>query len=1019
MTFTFTKISDYKVLLFPDNILKKENVVGRLISDIDEDSWLDQVQIIGWMYQFYIQTPKDDLIHAKKQYKKNDIPFVTQLFTPDWIVKYMVENTLGKMYVDIHPDTRLYLNWEYFITSNQPRDGKLVSDLKSIKFIDPCMGSGHILVYAFDVFMQIYKSEGWSERDAAISILRNNIYGLDIDERAYQLAYFGLMMKARSYNRNIFKKNIMPNICSIHESNDFNDELLVYFESNSQLAKQIIETFRDAKEFGSFINLNLTNEDLVLIENQLNSIKEKAINGNLIEQIDCNEIIDKFVPLLKQARIMAEKFEITVTNPPYLNTSLMPPKVKKYINNYYANFKSDMFAVFINKCIRMTKTNGYIGLLSPYVWMFISSFEPLRNYVLSNTCIDSLIQLEYNAFEAACVPVATYTFKKTKNIYSGDYVKLSDFKGAENQPLKYLYAVKNNDCNYRFNIHQSNFKKIPGSPIGYWLSSRVYSTFDEELKIHNIGETKTGMGTSDNARFVRLWFEVSNTKVYYNCKGLLEAKQSGMKWFPYNKGGEFRRWYGNFNYLVNWENDGKEIKEFAASLYKSYTRTIKNINYYFIPCLAWSDISSSYFSMRKVPAGFIFDGVSPSLYSKTHEDYLLAFLNSKVAQLYLDLLAPTIHYNSGSVSNIPLIIKEDADRIKNLALINSNLSKEDWNSVENSWDFKVHPLIKWSKDLWDVTAIGATIHKYYGKHISVNSPLELCYLLWQGECNERFNKLKSNEEELNKLFIDIYGLQNELDPYIEDKDVTVKKADLTRDIKSFISYAVGCMFGRYSLDTEGLVYAGGEWDNSKYSSFIPDSDNIIPICDDEYFTDDIVGRFVEFIKVVYGEDTLEENLKFIASALGGKGTPREVLRNYFLNDFFKDHCNTYQVTGSGKRPIYWLFDSGKKNGFKALIYIHRYTPDLIARMRTQYIHEQQSRYRNQIEMLEKQVEGDVSTSERVKLQKQLKKFKEQDEELRVYEEKIHHWADKMEPMDLDDGVKANYAKFQELLAKIK
>lgn len=439
---------------------------------------------------------------------------------------------------------------------------------------------------------------------------------------------------------------------------------------------------------------------------------------------------------------------------------------------------------------------------------------------------------------------------------------------------------------------------------------------------------------------------------------------------------------------------------------------------YFKNLISWSAVSSSSFSCRYNKCGALFDSGGSSLHVKNHEKYILALLNSKVGAYSLNITNPTINFQPGDIAGIPLCIKNE-NLIDSYVFQNIQISNDEWNSFETSWDFEVHPLVRLFSCLWDASSVGASIMSYYGHYVKSSCPLETCFLLWQGECNDRFNQLKANEEELNRIFIDIYGLQDELTSEVEDKDVTVRKADLVRDIKSFISYAVGCMFGRYSLDVEGLAYAGGEWDSSKYSTFIPDADDIIPICDEEYFEDDIVSRFIEFVSVVYGSDTLEENLKFIADALGGKGTPREVLRNYFLNDFFKDHCNTYQVTGSGKRPIYWLFDSGKKNGFKALVYIHRYTPDLIARMRTGYIHPQQARYRTQIELLQEQIDMAGSTSEKVKLSKQLKKINEQLLELNKYEEIVHHWADKMEPMDLDDGVKVNYAKFQELLAKIK
>lgn len=984
----FETIHDYKVILFPENLLRNESVLGKLVMDIDEDSWLDQVQIIGWLYQYYIASPKDELIHAKKQYRKSDVSFVTQLFTPDWIVKYMVENTLGRMWHYGHPDSTIYTKWNYYLedTYQEDLDGILqqvknkYSSFKpeDIKFMDPAMGSGHILVYAFEIFMEMYCNYGYSERDAAELILLNNLYGLDIDNRAYQLAYFALLMKARQYNRRILTKGISPNIYTIEESNNL--DMYLFEDIDKDLGPKLYHAFYDAKEYGSILNFDFTQHELDLL-------KAKIDNHNYGLFENDREILVKLHAI---AELMTSKYDVICTNPPYMSSSLMPKKTKEYVAKYYKDYSGDMFSVFFIRCNELLKNNGQLGFLAPYVWMFISTYEKLRYYIINNLKISSLVQLEYNAFEAACVPVASYTFLKTKFDFKGQYVKLSAFPGFQNQEPKFLEAVNNSDCKYRYSTACSNFLRIPGFPIGYWLKNMAM--FDED-KLSSHIDARIGMVSGDNNRFLRLWTEVSFEKIEKGALPFFDPKKK--KWYPLQKGGDYRLWYGNNSYVVNWENDGYELKN------DNYQGTrVRSHNYngsqQFKDGITWNSITSSRFQCRYSPVGFTFDAAGPlcEVLDKDELNYILGFLSSKVATFLFDIINPTLNFPSGYLGKLPLIIKEK-DVIDEKVSENISISKIDWDNFETSWDFKKHPLIRKKKYVKDA------------------------YIEWEIESKSRFDKLKANEESINNSFIHTYGLQEDLSSNVEDKFVTVRKADVNRDIKSFISYAVGCMFGRYSLDVEGLAYAGGEWDNSKYSSFIPDVDNIIPICDDEYFEDDIVGRFIEFVKVVYGEETLNENLEFIAEALGGKGTPREILRNYFLNDFFKDHCATYQVTGSGKRPIYWLFDSGKKNGFKALIYIHRYTPDLIARMRTQYIHEQQARYRNQIEMLERQIDGDISTSERVRLNKQLKKFKEQDEELRKYEEKIHHWADRMEPMDLDDGVKANYAKFQELLAKIK
>lgn len=989
----FTSIKDYKTLLFPDNLLKEDSVLAKLITDIDEDSWTDQVQIIGWLYQYYIQMPKDELIHAKKQYRNDDVPFVTQLFTPDWIVRYLVENTLGNYYVRKNPNTDLINDWKYFIKNNSTENS--LKKIGDIKFIDPCMGSGHILVYAFDLLMSFYQENGYAPRNAAELILKNNLYGFDIDERAYQLAYFSLMMKARQYNRRILSSKIKPNIYCIRNTEIESDLYDYLISKNAEIETTLINfrsIFDDANTYGSLLNVaTLNNEEIENLESELTDVINNS-NANLEEMLFQLDIKDHLLPSLRIARLLQSKYDFVVTNPPYLSSSLMPNELKNFVQSNYKDAKSDLFAVFIKKCIELSNASGYIGMLTPYVWMFISSYESLRHYILQNTNISGLIQLEYNAFEAACVPVATFILHNTDEKYKGNYIKLSDFKGAENQAPKTIEAIQNHNCGYYYETQQNNFSKIPGSPIAYWVKGKTIEVFQNH-SISKYGTTSKGIITGDNLQFLRLWYEVDKVKISFDTKTYLECETNDYIWYPCNKGGEYRKWYGNNNYLINWQHNGELVMQKGQ-------RKIRNCQdysdkYKFIESITWTSLSSSDSSFRYSNHALSESAGMTLFIKKSMLFNTLAFLNSKIATYLINLLNPTLNVTAGLIANLP-VKNIDDHNIKNICQINIKASKGDWDSFETSWDFTVHPLVK--------------------NHVSTISE---AYSLWDKECNERFNQLKANEEELNRIFIDIYGLQDELDPYVEDKNVTVRKADLVRDVKSFISYAVGCMFGRYSLDVEGFAYAGGEWHDSKYTTFIPDADDIIPICDEEYFEDDIVSRFIEFVSVVYGSDTLEENLKFISDALGGKGNPRDVLRNYFLNDFFKDHCNTYQVTGSGKRPIYWLFDSGKKNGFKALVYIHRYAPDLIARMRTGYIHPQQARYRTQVELLQSQIDDASSTSERVKLSKQLKKINEQLLELNKYEEVVHHWADKMEPMDLDDGVKANYAKFQELLAKIK
>lgn len=993
----FASISDYKSLLMPNNLLREDSIIGKMITDIDEDSWNDQVQIIGWLYQYYNSELKD-IVMKKKNYTKDDIPAATQLFTPDWIVRYMTENSLGRLWLDGHPDFD-HSNWKYYLEEAE-QEPEVLEQLKKIreehaklkpediKMIDPCMGSGHILVYAFDVLMDIYRDSGYTDRNAAKSILENNIYGLEIDERAYHLAYFALMMKARSYNRRILSKNTKVNILEIREPiREFKEEYDHYLGDYAELSHYLVNVFTEAKELGSIINLSCTSEQLEELEVYLNSLKSSSMNQDMISDTEINEINELMSPLIRQAKLLVQKYDVVITNPPY-----MPPFSiqKKYVQKNYPDSKLDLFAIFIEKCHELTKKNAYQAMITMHSWMFLSSFEKLRKKLLKDNTILNMAHLGARAFEdisGEVVQTTAFVFDNT-NIkdYQSNFKRLVDYNTQDAKEKEYFRDENS------FTSSAISFSEIPGSPIAYWVSSKLFSAFQDGRPLSAVAKPCVGLQTADNGRFLRLWYEVCCSNITFDCKSCEDSIRAGTRWFPYNKGGEFRKWYGDNDYVVNWENNGYEIKNFKDEKGKLRSRP-QNTQFYFNESASWSKISSGPISFRYKPSGFIFDVAGTSIFSENNKQliYILGLCNSNVIMNVLKAMSPTLNYEVGQIATLPFIMANEHE-VNTLTNDSVRLSKEDWDSFETSWDFMIHPLVK--------------------NHVSTISK---AYFLWKKECTDRFTQLKANEEKLNEIFINIYGLQSELTPEVEEKDVTVRKADLVRDVKSFISYAVGCMFGRYSLDTEGLAYAGGEWVSKKYKTFIPDSDDIIPICDEDYFEDDIVSRFIEFVRCVYGDDTLEENLQFISDALGGNGNPRDVLRNYFLKDFFKDHCNTYQVTGSGKRPIYWQFDSGKKNGFKALVYIHRYTPDLIAKMRTGYIHPLQSQYRTQIEMLNNQIDEASSTSEKVKLQKQLKKITEQAEELGKYEEKIHHWADKMEPMDLDDGVVVNYNKFQELL----
>ena len=1033
----FEKTKNYTELLLSLSVIDQDGVVYHLIHDIPEDDFNiergGQVEIIGWLYQYYNTEPKAAAFAKNGKVTKEEIPAVTQLFTPDWIVRYMVENSLGRLWVEGHPDCGLKENWKYYL-EEAPQESEVQAKLaeirkeyaalnpEDIKLIDPCMGSGHILVYAFDVLMQIYESAGYSQRDAAKSILEHNIYGLDIDDRAYQLAYFAVMMKARQYNRRILNGENTCHVYAIQESNSINRAHLKYFgagmddieknDAKMQL-EGLLDTLTDAKEYGSILNVESYNWDLLR-----RFVAAEDTDGQIsMDSVGVEDTAEQLNRLIDIGETMARKYWVTVTNPPYAGMSKMNAKLNNFVQDNYADYKSDMFSAFVVKCSTMTLTNGFCAFLTPYVWMFIQSYEKMRKYLYANTSIETLIQFEYSAFEEATVPICTFAFRKGYIAKKGCYLRLTDFRGGmEVQRQKTLEAINNHKCGYYFEQCSDNFAKITGEPVAYWVSEKVRDAFANNPMIDDVLETRNGMSTTNNNLFLRCWFEISLLKCGLGDFTRQSAKQSQRKWFRYNKGGEFRRWFGNNDYVVNWENDGEYLKSYVAERYGSYSKEIRSEDRYFDESITWSGVTSSQTGFRYSPQGAIFDSGANGLFAQKAEivKYTLGFLNTKLVVDFVKCVNPTINTGSGTIGKLPLCIKDGEIEKVNLIVEECiENSRSDWDSFETSWDFKTHPLVEMSEGLWDATATAADMDYYYGSLPEVSCPLEVCYLLWQGQCKERFNQLKANEEELNRIFIDIYGLQEELTPEVEDKDVTVRKADLQRDIKSLLSYAVGCMFGRYSLDVEGLAYAGGEWDSSKYQSYIPDADNVIPITDEEYLDDDIVSRLCDWLKVVYGADTLEANLDYIAKALGNKGsTSREIIRNYFLNDFFKDHCQTYSVTGSGKRPIYWLFDSGKQNGFKALVYLHRYTPDTIGNLRIDYLHKMQRVYESEINRMQDMMDHSENAREVAAAGKRKDKLAKQLKECREYDEKISHLALSRIELDLDDGVKVNYRKLQ-------
>lgn len=988
----FEAEQDYTELLLNISYTDQDGLIYKLVHDIPEDNFdvnavdvegkpVGQVEIIGWLYQSYIAEPKDKLINARKQYKDADIPFVTQLFTSDWIVKYMVENTLGRLWINGHPNDLLKSNWKFYLDEAQQEEPVQIELTKikehyanlrpeDIKVIDPCMGSGHMLVYAFEILMQIYTQMGYTDKDAAISILENNLYGIDIDKRAFQLAYFAVLMKARQYHKFILKKNVQIHLYVLEDSKAINIEEVALLEN--KLAPQdkerallqikgLINDMWDAQEYGSLIVPQACDWDLL---HQYIAYENHFAEQNIFE-IEARKQLKSLVSV---GEILSQKYDVTITNPPYMNSSYMPNKLKKFINENYTDYKSDTFSAFMVRNDIFTKSYGHIGMLTPYVWMFISSYEKLRRKLIQDIDITSLVQLEYNAFESACVPVAAFTFVKSNTNFKGEYIKLSEFKGCENQESRTLEAVRNKNCGYRYSTSKDNFAKIPGAPVAYWVSEKLTEAFTlKTLYDYTISPSQNVTG--NNNRFLRKFWELAQEKI--------DLKDN---WIFYAKGGGYRKWWGNLYDVINWTPEARNIYQYGDGLHASQ---IINKDYWYKKGITWGLITSALPSFRIMPEGATFDkGGSTIIVDEFVYNFTLGLLNSKVYIPISELFNPTLNFQVKDIRSLPIKLEYKAivDQLVENNIFNS---KSDWDAFETSWDFTKHPLLR------------------------NKSKISEAYSEWEAECNARFTQLKANEEELNRIFIDIYGLQDELTPEVEDKDVTVRKADLQRDIKSLLSYAVGCMFGRYSLDVEGLAYAGGEWDESKYVTFKPDEDNVIPITDEDYFEDDIIGRLIAWLKVVYGAETLEENLRFIADALGTSGdTARQKIRNYFLKDFFKDHCKIYQ-----KRPIYWLYDSGKQNGFKALIYMHRYNADTSGQVRAEYLGKMEETYESEINRMQDIMDNGagrevaLAGKRKEKLQKQL-------HECRDYDAVLGHIALASIAIDLDDGVKVNYVKVQ-------
>ncbi|MBY7658678.1 BREX-1 system adenine-specific DNA-methyltransferase PglX [Lactiplantibacillus plantarum] len=975
----FEKTNDYAELLFTPNY--HVGVIQHLINDIDEADFDvtrgGQVEIIGWLYQYYNTEPHDYAVNITGgAVTKNEIPAATQLFTTDWVVRYMVDNSLGKYWLERHPNSDLKSNLDYLL----PGEIQIVDsseNLEDMRFIDNAMGSGHILVYAFDVFMKMYAEQGYSSRDAALSIVQNNLYGLEIDKRAYQLAYFALMMKARQYNRRALQpEKVKLNVHVFEDTDTVSPEFLDALSGEyADDIKQIIELFNNARELGSIIKFDKTFNWTKLRENV------EDIHTDALDIFGMNQSKKIVLEVLTIAEIMSTKYDVAVTNPPYLNK--FDPDMKKYVKKNYADYSGDLFSVFIFNNINLVKIGGYAGYMTPFVWMFIKTYEKLRNYLVANKEISSLIQMEYSAFEEATVPINTFVLKNVPNDGNGTYIKLSAFKGGMNvQRDKVLEAIANPDIDYLYRTNQANFKKIPGSPIAYWVSNQFLVSFKNFDFVSKHFESTGRLKTHNNAKYIRYWWEILGNNQH---------------WLFLHNGGEYRKYFGNEIYVVNYSKS-------AIDFYSIHGGMVGSNSAY--SGITWNLITSANPGFRlkeeKLPNSSGAPTIIPISHDKNDLFSLLGFLNSKVCIKILNVVNPTLNTNISNIMNLPYPYKmtKTSDIVRHCIFS----SKSDWDSFELSKSFYAHPLLSHIAD---------------DKQTEVGGRLENAFAIWKTEAQDRFDQLKANEEELNRIFIDLYGLNDELTPEVEDKEVSVRRADEERDIKSLLSYFIGLVFGRYSLDTPGLAYAGGEWNTDKYQKFVPNKDNLLLLNDDRYFDDDrdIMNRFRTFLAVTFGEEHVQENMDYIAYVIGKKADNSEqAIRKYFVDDFFKDHKKGYQ-----KRPIYWEFNSGKQNGLKALMYLHRYDEGELAMMRTDYMYPLQSRYEERIEKLQQWVQDESVTKTKKQLEKKLKHVTQQLKELKQYDPIVRHVADQRINLDLDDGVLVNYEKLQDgnkILSKI-
>ena len=998
-----------------------DGVIKDLIDGIPEsdfDVQLEgQVEIIGWLYQYYNEESKDKAIGQPKSHKFRDVEIasVTQIFTPDWIVKYMVQNSVGKYWMNVlktrpsftsEKEIAQNFGWEYYMEdADQPIDVEtnlsvendiLNKDIQKLKVLDPSMGSGHILVYAFDLLMDIYQSEGYSKNEAATSILNNNLFGMDIDRRAFQLAYFALMMKYRQYVRRGLSDANSAHVYDIPSTSGFDalDFAAIEETFSNPVAleiKKVLNRFEHGDEQGSLLNTD--DIDFNVIEDALADLKNSSIPLDLIN------VIDTLENSLVVGQTLSAMYEVVITNPPYMGSSRMNSSLSDFAKKQFPNSKSDLFAMFMEHYNGRIVKNGYNAMVTMQSWMFLSSFETMRTYLLEKFTISNLMHMENNVMGIAFGTAVTIVRNVNLPTFVGTYhqIKTADASGKVPKNLP-VYGNRYNRTN------QANFKKIPGSPIAYWVSANLIHDFEVGTRMDKIVEPRQGLATADNNRFLRQWFEVSLNNIKFDAKSIGESISSNKKWFPYNKGGAYRKWYGNYDYVVNWENDGQDIKNFKFPNGKQRS-VVRNPNYYFREAITWSLITSGGFSIRHRSAGSIHDVSGMSAFSSSHDKLMniLGLMNTPIGNHVFKMLNPTINLQIGDFNSFPVLDKAiDNPEINEKVTGAVAISKNDWDSFETSWNFKMHPLIR-----------------HIDEH-NRNWNLKEAFEVWKSEAQDRFDQLKDNEEELNRIFIDLYGLQDELTPDVANKDVSVRLADEVRDIKSFLSYFVGLVFGRYSLDVPGLIYAGGDWNSDQYKSFQPNKDNVLILSDDAYFNDsrDIINRLKEFLRVAFGNENVQANLEYIAQIVGkGGGTAEEKIRQYFIKDFYADHVSVYS-----KRPIYWEYNSGKKEGLRALMYVHRYDADTTGMIRTDYLLPLQEAYENALANFESLVESETVAKIRKVYEKKVTRLTNQIDEMKMFDQVLQHLATARIEIDLDDGVVENHVKIQDgqkLLTKIK